>query len=129
MDNDEEIRQLTFQLKHALARKQGKELNIEYSRLNKGLDDRFSNTVYRFPCPRCKGYNTKRSGLTTQIETKCRLICLDCQIKRNATKDPKITSFFVLSNDEVKDIIKNDDSLSKEKKDFFLYKYLIKPKN
>ena len=122
---DKEIKELTGRLKHALAmKKQGftsisSEDNAKYN----------SNTVYRFQCPRCKGKNTKRSGLTTQNEIKCRLYCLDCQDKRYISGDESITSFFVLSNQQVKDIIENDLTLNKQQKDFFLYKYLIKQKN
>lgn len=127
---DDEIKQATLRLKHLLAKKKGtKDIDIKYPRLREGYDERIKDTVYRFQCPRCKGYNTKRFGLTTQIEPKCRMICLDCQMKRTITKDRKVTLFFVLSNDEVKNIIMNDKNLTKEKKDFFLYKYLIKPKS
>ena len=88
-----------------------------------------SDTIYRFPCPRCGGRNTKRSGLTTQNEIKCRMFCNDCLVKRDTTRDTKIIAFFVLSNQQIKDIIENDLTLDKQKKDFFLYKYLIKQKN
>ena len=123
---DKEIKELTNRLKQALDRKkQGYDSistdteNIRYN----------TDTVYRFQCPRCKSYNTKRSGLTTQIDIKFRLLCLDCRLQRGITKDKSITPFFVLSNQEIKDIIENDLTLSKEKKNFFLYKYLIKQKN
>ena len=123
---DREIKELTYRLKNALARKkQGftstdiEDDDIRYA----------SDIIYRFQCPRCKGYNTKRSGLTTQIDVKFRLLCLDCRLQRGITKDETITPFFILTNQEIKDIIKNDLTLSKEKRDFFLYKYLIKQKN
>ena len=130
---DDEIRDLTLRLKMAIAKKKGgktsQESIVKYHKRVNQEQERFNDMVYRFPCPRCGGRNTKRSGLTTQIEIKCRLTCLDCQIQRDITKDTKITSFFVLSNKQVKDIIENDLTLTKEKKDFFLYKYLIKQKN
>lgn len=131
-DTDNEIRELTLKLKQAIARKKHKTPQSIVQRYDKRISqekDRFNDTVYRFPCPRCKGRNTKRSGLTTQIETKCRLICLDCQLQRDITKDTTITAFFVLSNKDIKDILMNDLTLPKEKRDFFLYKYTIKQKN
>ena len=118
MDTDKEIRNLTYKLKLALAKK-GK---IPTTTFVNNKDNYNSDTIYRFPCPRCKGRNTKRSGLTTQSERKSRLFCLDCQSQKDKT------SFFVLSNQQIKDILNNDLTLTKEKKSFFLYKYLIKQK-
>lgn len=127
--HDEEIKELTFRLKVALAKKKGENVSHlvkKVVRKNRISIDRFADIVYRFPCPRCHGTNTKRFGLTTQIETKARIRCLDCHLKRSITKDKKIKQFFVLTNKEMKDSIGNNISLSKEKKKFFLDRYLIK---
>ena len=121
MDTDKEIKELTSKLKLALAKK-GKTLNTAQIKRKQQYEDMYSDTVYRFQCPRCKGNNTKRSGITTQSERKSRLFCLDCQTQKDKT------SFFVLSNQQIKDILNNDLTLTKQKRDFFLYKYLIKQK-
>lgn len=130
---DKEIKELTTRLKLALSRKKQGYTSISSAKEEEEDNNnnvRYeSDTIYRFQCPRCKGYNTKRSGLTTQIDVKFRLLCLDCRLQRGITKNKFITPFFVLTNQEIKDIIENDLTLSKEKKNFFLYKYLIKQKN
>ena len=129
--HDEEIKELTLRLKIALARKQGKNVNKLLGQLRKRnrIDvTRFDDIMFRFPCPRCKGTNTKRTGKTNQLESKGRLLCFDCQLKRSVTKNVKITPFFVLTNKQMEDIINLSNNDAKTKK-FFKNKYLIKQKN
>jgi transposase-like protein len=87
--------------------------------------NRFDEIVYRFKCPDCGSNHTKRTGLTTQREPKARFLCLNCQQKWRENKNVD-RMFFTLSNKDIENIINNDVSLSKEKRDFFLDRYIIK---
>ena len=87
--------------------------------------NRFDEIVYRFPCPDCNSKHTKRFGLTTQRVPKARFVCLNCQEKWRANESVRRV-FFTLSNDDIKNIIDNDKDLTKEKREFFLDRYLIK---
>lgn len=87
--------------------------------------NRFDEIVYRFQCPDCHSNHTKRTGLTTQREPKARFLCLNCQADWRANKSVD-RMFFTLSNNDIESIIRNDSSLTKEKRDFFLDRYLIK---
>lgn len=99
----------------------------------------FDEPVYSFQCPRCKSFNTKRNGTTTQLNPKARFFCFDCG-KKKSENEGKITDkrrknglkryrvYFVLSNDEMIDIIKKDSKLSSDEKKYFLEKYVIEKK-
>jgi hypothetical protein len=103
-----------------LKKKVPKRADADLNRVN-----RFDQIVYRFICPDCKSNQTKRTGLTTQREPKARFLCLNCQRKWRENKNVD-RMFFTLSNNDIANIINNDTSLTKEKRDFFLDRYLIK---
>lgn len=132
-----DIKILSLQLKEKLNLYKGlestKQIN-EIGRIDKMVNakiDKYKNIVYRFKCPRCNSTDTKRTGLTTQIEVKARFFCFNCDFRNKESfekyknKDKFTPTFFVLSDIEIQEIIKNDKSLSEEKKEFFLKKYKI----
>ena len=87
--------------------------------------NRFDEIVYRFKCPDCNSSHTKRTGLTTQREPKARFLCLNCQQNWRENKNVD-RMFFTLSSKEILDILNNDKNLTKEKREFFIERYLIK---
>ena len=145
---DKDIKDYTLKLKELLAKKQGitleqlefrqKEKNMKSHNLansvpkfikEKKIDvQRFRNITFKFQCPKCRGYNTKRNGTTTQLNTKSRFLCYDCQLSRQITKDNRITHFFTLSNDEMIHAINSNKEINEEQRKLFYEKYLIKQK-
>lgn len=128
---DKEIKVITTRLKELIAYKKGitvEELNFKNKEKEKKKinNSRFRDITFKFQCPDCQQYNTKRNGTTTQIETKARFLCYDCQYQRQITKDKTITPFFVLSNDEMKEEIDSNKGINEEQRKMFYEKYLIK---
>lgn len=134
---EKDIRLLSSQLKEKMKIYKGlentKQIN-EIGRIDKMINakiDKYKNIVYRFKCPRCNSTDTKRTGLTTQLETKARFFCFNCDLKNkesyeiNKNKDNFTHTFFVLSNNEIENIINNDESINEKQKEFFLKKYKI----
>lgn len=137
MNLDSEIKKQSIKLKKLIAQKQGLTLEqfeyrkkekdfISINRKRRRIDNsRFKGLVFKFKCPNCHSLDTKRTGRTFQAEPKGRFLCNECQYKRIIKKDDRIRPFFVLSNEEMSKQI-NDSKLSKEEKEKFLLKYLIK---
>lgn len=143
-DIDKDIKKYTHKLKELIAQKQGLTLEqLEFRQkekamsnnnrrnapiqFNKNIDvSRFREIVFKFRCPDCHGTDTKRNGTTTQLETKARFLCYNCQHQRIELEDKSITPFFVLSNDEMKQQILSNKYISQEQKKQFLEKYIIK---
>jgi hypothetical protein len=126
---DLEIKETTLKLRTLLAKKKG--IPIEKLQFPKKKAKRIVNKSYldkitfRFQCPRCNGFNTKRNGTTTQLETKARYLCYDCQLKRFKSKDIRIMPFFVMGNNEMKEAIDSKKEITEEQRKLFYEKYLI----
>ena len=145
-DIDKDIKDCTKKLKELLAQKQGltveqlefrqKEKAMKSNNLSQSVPKfikekkidvtRFRGVIFNFQCPECKGYNTKRSGIAYQVNSKARILCFDCRYKKQVTNDKKITPFFTLSNEEMIEQIKANKDIDEDKKQRFYEKYLIK---
>lgn len=128
----EQNKQLTERLKENMYKLTGK----EYKSKEKNELDRVSNIqktkrydytglMFNFQCPRCKGRNTRRSGITTQPNKKARMFCMTCFAKRKETNDNNVKCYFVLTNQQIIDEIRIDKTLNQLKKKFFIEKYSI----
>lgn len=89
----------------------------------------YVETTFHFKCPRCQERNTKRTGTTSQISPKARILCYTCRElskKLNPTleDDKKIKPFFTLTYEQMKKEIE-ESNIDDEKKKFFLEKYKI----
>src|SRR5687768_15190170 len=87
---DRDIKTTTQKLKDLLAAKKGLKPYVSTTTKKIKTGDKFHQyIVFKFRCPYCKSYNTKRSGTTTQLEIKARHLCLDCQNVRAKSRDKK----------------------------------------
>lgn len=128
---DQDIKETTLRLRQLIAKKKGIPIEKLQFPKKKEKAKRIVNKSYldkitfRFQCPRCNGFNTKRNGTTTQLETKARYLCYDCQLKRFKSKDIRIMPFFVLGNSEMKQMIDSKKDITEEQRKLFYEKYLI----
>lgn len=143
---DSDIKNYTKKLKELLAQKQGitveqlefkqKEKNMKSHNLanstksfiqKKKIDvKRFRDITYQFQCPNCEGRNTKRNGITTQLNQKARFLCVDCQLKKQQSDEIETPHFFTMGNEEMIYQIEKDKSITDEQKKLFIEKYIIK---
>jgi len=125
---DKDIKNMTKRLKELLAQKQGITLEQLEQRTKKPIQHIKRKDMYHFQCPNCHSRNTKRNGITTQLNKKARYICFDCELRKRLHNDVMTPHFFTMGNEEMQYQIERDKTLNDEQKRLFIEKYTIKRK-